>query len=633
MRKVSISLKTIIMSLLLSITASCVVFADGNVSITLDKESCAVSDEIRATVTADGGADAASKPEISIVYDPNRLSFIDCTAEYGGGGGGLITITDTTADISFTAVSGGEAEITVNAVFDGDGANPQGASATLMVDGEDTAAAMSGSSSSETGIEAGTVMSADGTKLVSSVFANEFMPVGFYKTTVTYEEQMVEAAQFDMADITLLYVTDADGNNGSFDIYNKETGEMSDFLQIMGIENRFIIALKAGEEVEVPEDFTKATLQWNDQVLEAYSYTGETGDLTVSPNEFFLIYAISSTGNKGFYMYDQNEGTYQRFVSGFHAGAKGGITENQGGILSAITSSSDKDSSETGLDIKLIIIGILALITVILLILFIVTLVKLKDYESYDYIDEDEEYEAAGMERGSQPSFVRTQATDNLPDLNEKSIREKKAESKENSEPEKPVDELRKPKKVTASDLVERDMAVKDDEEIDFSENVFDSRKSKTYEEEEVKAERPLSKAELRAEAKAAKKEAKRIKKQYGENGYVDWESFGDTVKKNETEAPKFEKNPKYVMDDVPARPKTNEKPEATESKEQQFVFRNKKEDYSELRSNEQRKENPAEMMKNIPANDNNRPVQPKPVQQYDLDEDFEFEFLKLDDD
>ena len=38
-------------------------------------------------------------------------------------------------------------------------------------------------------------------------------------------------------------------------------------------------------------------------------------------------------------------------------------------------------------------------------------------------------------------------------------------------------------------------------------------------------------------------------------------------------------------------------------------------------------------MMKNIPANDNNRPVQPKPVQQFDFDDDFEFEFLKLDDD
>ena len=44
-------------------------------------------------------------------------------------------------------------------------------------------------------------------------------------------------------------------------------------------------------------------------------------------------------------------------------------------------------------------------------------------------------------------------------------------------------------------------------------------------------------------------------------------------------------------------------------------------------------KDNPMEMMRGIPANDNKAPVQAKPVQQFDFDDDFEFEFLDLDED
>lgn len=641
MKKIRLSALSIAAAII-SISFCTAVMAEGNVTISADKETCQINEEVTVSIAAEGGNDAASAPEISIVFDPNRLTFVDCSVPYGGGGGGLINITETAANVIFTTVSGGDAEITVNAVFDGDGTNPAGASYTISVEGEDTAALIQGESASqETGIEADTIASADGQKYVSSVFADEFMPVGFYKTTATYEEQMVEAAQFDMGDVLLLYVTDADGNNPSFDIYNQATGELTDFLQIMGIENKFIIAENAPSDVEVPKNFTKATLQWNDQVLEAYSYTGNADNLDIPATDFFLIYAISSEGNKGFYMYDQKEGTYQRYVSGLHGGKKALSDENQGGILAAITSS-DEDGEESGLDIKVIIIGILALVALVLLILFIVTLVKLKDYESYDYIEEDEEYEPLNrrsmeMPTGNQPSFVRNQATENLPNLDEKPAR---GNSNTNKTEEKPSQ-----KKITATDLVEREMT--DDSDISES-YVFDTRyrddnDSEYVHENTSKDDRKLAKAE----AKAAKKEAKRIKKQYGENGYVDWESFGEDVKKNDSSMPSFESNPKYVLDNdkkntdnravkdvrnerAPLRDAepSLQRQKPVESKPQ----RKPQNEYEQLRNEEVRKENPAEMMKNIPANDNNRPVQPKPVQQFDFDDDFEFEFLKLDD-
>ena len=364
-----------------------------------DKETAAVGDTYTVNIVIDGAEGAAVAPDVSVHYDVNRLEFVSCTGEYGGGGGGLVTINSSNADLTFNILSGGQADVDVFATFDGD-SEPQIVTATVMVDGEDTAKINENArEDTGTGIEAGTVATADG-KYVSSVFADEFMPVGFSKTTVTYEEQMVEAAQFDMGGIVLLYVTDADGNNGNFDMYDQTTGELSDFLQISGIENRFIIALKAGPDVSVPDGFTKATLNWNSQTLEAYAYTGEAGEATsgeavsggVAPvdiNDFFLIYAISSEGNKGWYMYDQNEGTYQRYVQNLHAGGKGNISGSGENLISKITSPGS-DSEEGGVNVMLIIVIACAVLLVALIVTVIIMAVKLHEFNSYEYIDEDD---------------------------------------------------------------------------------------------------------------------------------------------------------------------------------------------------------------------------------------------------
>ena len=377
-----LALSALCMLLLSTVTKAATVSVNG------DKDTAAVGDTYTVSVNIDGAEGAAVAPDVSVNYDVNRLEFVSCSGEYGGGGGGFITLSGNSADITFNILSGGQADVDVSAIFDGE-PEAQIVTATIIVEGEDTAAVDDRAREDMgTGVEPGTIASSDG-RLVSAVFADEFMPVGFYKTTVTYEEQMVEAAQFDMGGIVLLYVTDADGNNGNFVVYDQGTGELNDFLQITGIENRFIIALKAGEEVQVPENFTKAVLQWNAQTLEAYAYTGQQiGDGTVSVSDFFLLYAISSEGNKGWYMYDQNEGTYQRYVEGLHGSSNGGSSDS---IISQIASpTNEKDG---GVNVVFIIAIVLAVLLLALIITVIVMAVKLHEFNSYDYIDEDEEYE------------------------------------------------------------------------------------------------------------------------------------------------------------------------------------------------------------------------------------------------
>ena len=683
-KKLGIVLKSMAVAVSVMLLLSVSVFA-GTVTATGDKETAAVGDTYTVNIVIDGAEGAAVAPDVSVHYDVNRLEFVSCTGEYGGGGGGLVTINSSNADLTFNILSGGQADVDVFATFDGD-SEPQIVTATVMVDGEDTAKINENArEDTGTGIEAGTVATADG-KYVSSVFADEFMPVGFSKTTVTYEEQMVEAAQFDMGGIVLLYVTDADGNNGNFDMYDQTTGELSDFLQISGIENRFIIALKAGPDVSVPDGFTKATLNWNSQTLEAYAYTGEAGEAAsgeavsggVTPvdiNDFFLIYAISSEGNKGWYMYDQNEGTYQRYVQNLHAGGKGNISGSGENLISKITSPG-ADSEEGGVNVMLIIVIACAVLLVALIVTVIIMAVKLHEFNSYEYIDEDDyegedSYEAPATHvvsaygragaNAEEPDDYLTRLAKASEELKSVSHEEEKEEeintqsSNKSDNIETEEEETHESESVESSarseipeGFVVRNKAGRiPKEELDMQNRyerddeyeLFSPRDRNEYDDDEDDEDdfRRLSRAEkkaLKAEKKARKKEEKRLKKEYGEYGPVDWESWQNGIEGGEkTAAAHMNKvvgvDEGAVRREAPIKVSKVEREEMPPSKN----LAPKRPVQPEYEEYQPPKDNPMEMMRGIPANDNKAPVQAKPVQQFDFDDDFEFEFLDLDED
>ena len=694
-KKLGIVLKSMAVAVSIVLLFSVNVFA-GTVTATGDKETAAVGDTYTVNIVIDGAEGAAVAPDVSVHYDVNRLEFVSCTGEYGGGGGGLVTINSSNADLTFNILSGGQADVDVFATFDGD-SEPQIVTATVMVDGEDTAKINENArEDTGTGIEAGTVATADG-KYVSSVFADEFMPVGFSKTTVTYEEQMVEAAQFDMGGIVLLYVTDADGNNGNFDMYDQTTGELSDFLQISGIENRFIIALKAGPDVSVPDGFTKATLNWNSQTLEAYAYTGEAGEAAsggsdgaasgsdgavsggVAPvdiNDFFLIYAISSEGNKGWYMYDQNEGTYQRYVQNLHAGGKDNISGSGENLISKITSPG-ADSEEGGVNVMLIIVIACAVLLVALIVTVIIMAVKLHEFNSYEYIDEDDyegedSYEAPATHvvsaygragaNAEEPDDYLTRLAKASEELKSVSHEEEKEEeintqsSKKSDNIEIEEEETHESESVESSarseipeGFVVRNKAGRiPKEELDMQNRyerddeyeLFSPRDRNEYDDDEDDDEddfRRLSRAEkkaLKAEKKARKKEEKRLKKEYGEYGPVDWESWQNGIERGEKTAAAHI-NKVAGVDEGAVRREAPIKvsrvaPEEMPARKSEAPKRPVQPEYEEYQPP---KDNPMEMMRGIPANDNKAPVQAKPVQQFDFDDDFEFEFLDLDED
>lgn len=133
------------------------VFAAGTVSVSTDKAEVSVEDKVVVTVQTSEPEDAATAPQVSINYDADLLNFENCNVEYGGGGGGLVTISGTSAQIEFTALKEGSAAISAEAIIDEDGNNPATGSATVSIGqgaAEQEAVAESASGSSDAALKA-----------------------------------------------------------------------------------------------------------------------------------------------------------------------------------------------------------------------------------------------------------------------------------------------------------------------------------------------------------------------------------------------------------------------------------------------------------------------------------------------
>ncbi len=641
-----------ILAAILMLSGASAVFAEG-LAVSSDKDSCELGEKITVSIDAEKLGDGTVPADIQVEYNSNRLNFEGCSVEYGGGGGGLVTFKDPKATVDFTTLSGGTADITVTATAD-DASSPEVMTISVQVAGEDTAAALDAATVSTTGVEAATIDIADG-RVIQTVFADEFMPVLFHKETTDYNGQTVECARFDMGDMTLLYTSDAAGADGKFMTYSPSNPELGEFRMIQGIENRFIIVLPDCEG-PIPEGYTKAVLEWDGQTLTAFMENSVAAGTAVAadgvnPSDFFLVYAMSSEGNKGWYRYDKNEGTYQRFLNT----GSDGMTSGDDETADEASSSSDILADYVPANIRSILLLVLAPLALILIITVIVLAVQVHDYGEdldalYDEVYGDEEYE----------------------------------DEEEDNEESLPVRRAAKPGAVTAASLVGRSLSEgaedepEDDEEEDDREDAADHlrkadddadeedeedvEEEEEEDEEDEEYDRPLTRRERRElakeekwRAKEEKKAAKRRSQGFEEATPMDWSTFEkDRSDDEDVKVFKKSKPPKYMTENLP--PVEEEEPEEEEIKPKKaplpprrktvYTEEENQESPKVLREEDQREKQRRlfEQQQRIEEQRRIEKEQQEAKQleeqqrfiasrneDLDLDEDFQFEFLNLD--
>ena len=629
------------------------VYAEG-LNVSVDKENCDIGDTVTVTVDATG-LEGTAPADIQVEFDGNRLNFVNCSVQYGGGGGGLVTFKESNATVEFTTLSGGNAEVKVTATAE-DAAEPETASVSIAVAGEDTAAALGEGVQSDLGVSPGTIDIQDG-RVIQTVFADEFKPILFHKEVTDYNGQQVECAKFDMGDMTLLYTTDASGADGKFMIYDQATGNFDDFRMIQGIENRFIIVL-ADCEGEIPAGYTKAVLDWNGQTLTAFMEEDVAAGTSaavngIDPADFFLVYAVSSEGNKGWYRYDKNEGTYQRYI--IATSAEG--SEGEG-------VAAPEETEEAGLlddyipgNIQSLLLIIFAALALILIITVIILAVRLHEYaedldaiyeggyyeddEEDDEEDEDDEEEVLHRTRRAgavtAASLVgRSMSDDDEEDEDDDDDEEDEDDEEDDNEEDEveadEEDEDDSEEDVGSDDEEDDDDDEEEDEEADDDEEDEDiyERPLTRKERKELERERKEREREEKWRLKEEKKAAKRRAKGYEEATPMDWSSFekerdqeGGNARKSQQSA-KLPPRKKVVRDEEiqeAEQPRALKEEEQRERQRRLFEQQQRIEEQRRI-ENEQLEAERLRQQQQFIASRNEEP---------DLDEDFQFEFLNLD--
>lgn len=200
------------------------------------------------------------------------------------------------------------------------------------------------------------------------------LPAGFEQVALTVNDTQFPSVQDKSRTVVLLYLTDADGKNGKFYIYDAAAMSFLDFTHAT-VEAGVYTFLTPDSSVTVPTGCTQTFVKVGEQTVTAWSFA----DTALS--EYYLVYALSPSGNKGLYQYDTVEGTFQRYIAKAEAPVIGEDIENDvpdennKGVLATVKGWYNSLLTRFGLT-RLILLAAGAVLLIAALVVLIVLLAK-----------------------------------------------------------------------------------------------------------------------------------------------------------------------------------------------------------------------------------------------------------------
>jgi len=260
---------------------------------------------------------------------------------------------------------------------------------------EATAPQPSGSeqpSESETPPEVNEILQWNGEQLqVADKIPEESIPTDFESKLLVVNGQQMQGLSFANGDLKVLYLNNTNGA-GSLYVYDEALETIYPFIKLMSEKNYVMVLLPDEQNAPAPEGFESCTFSIEGKgIISAYQLPArEKGPAKES--EFYLIYCMNSDGEKGWYMYDSVEGTFQRYFAATLSVQTGAPSDDS--ELSGKYAELEKELNAAKMT-QYIIIAVAAVIILILIIIIVVLILKNRsdDDDGYwdDVYDEDEE--------------------------------------------------------------------------------------------------------------------------------------------------------------------------------------------------------------------------------------------------
>lgn len=272
--------------------------ADGIMQIS--DTSGAVGDTIDVTIKVDAGGDALGDCEATLTYDQAMLEFVEGTyaekseegislAQYGTG-----TETEFTFDLQFRILEEGKSELTLTD------------STAYLYSDEVLELHTTGGMISSEKVIVGDPVDINGTLYYFyEDFSEALVLDGFTKSTFDYEGYTHNVIIQDLTGRVAAYFVKED-NNPTLMLYDESTASFVQAEMVSISNDYYLIVLGNVSGASVPDGYAETTIEINGTVLPAWQNMNET--------DYFLVYALSSEGYEGFYQYDSQEGTYQRYT-------------------------------------------------------------------------------------------------------------------------------------------------------------------------------------------------------------------------------------------------------------------------------------------------------------------------------
>lgn len=334
-------------------------------------------------------------------YDSSYLEFISGDNANQSEQGKIAIATDglaaqTEYHLTFRALQTGTTKITVDSYqvmkSGGTTLNPELGDSTVTIDvGVNGETQVEPSNTladgSTTGITAGSVDVGGITYQIVQDFTDADIPDGFVAGDMSFDGATIRAVVQEASGQNLIYLQSPNGEKEFF-LYNADNGNVDPFEQIYTTNNFFIIILNEPDKVNLPDSYEQTSITTELHEYPAWYQPDEP--------EYFVVYALSSLGNKGLYSYDSVEETYQRLNVTPNDQTEEIVEEKVDGTLLGKIENFIKEH----LRILVIVAAVLFLVLIILLLVVAIKLrhrnLELDDlYDEYgiDEPDEEEEFE------------------------------------------------------------------------------------------------------------------------------------------------------------------------------------------------------------------------------------------------
>ena len=211
---------------------------------------------------------------------------------------------------------------------------------------------------------------------------DEVVPADFEKTTIILNNVETPCLTFANGELKVLYLSNAEGTEGLY-VYDEAQKIVYPFVKIESEKNYVMVLLPDAANAPAPENYSACTLSIDGKgIINAYQFiqpatTTETTGATswfgpetfyaAEPvaTDFYLIYCMNNSGEKGWYVYDSVEGTFQRYLGSVHTPVTGTEGADPGVTNSGVDSNELANQLENAKRMQLLIICVSAFVIIV----------------------------------------------------------------------------------------------------------------------------------------------------------------------------------------------------------------------------------------------------------------------------